>query len=794
VPTYGSGIFANRKAELSAYDAFASDESGDARVLIFRAGPAVGKTALLRHLAGRVDKGTIAVTTRCDLDDSAAIANMLKSRRNRRFDCLIGSFLETVGAPALLASVGFTSLYGVPLVAHAVITGIVGIGAGMALTNASSVTIERIGRLLRSFPRPPVTFFIDDAHLKPQAMIQLLEAFAFAEDCRHVRFVLSYQEPNAQMPLQEFRRQLRLPGATTLQSEIGPVDEAFVKAVFETRGDVRDEGYYGQLARRIVGNVWALDSIVEGREPNTIDAPPAPIEVFILRLLLSAEQPLHRSDLRLMALRSATVMPGDVAGIDAAVDALRVDGFVELQPLGNSDVQVALVARNTGTVQRIAAEASDNLVARRDLYGFYRDMRSTKTTRQSESTVTSLLYRLARELDPAAVPRLAQDMVNAAMHMGSLQDAQMYIQAASSGSGHLTLHDRFVRIAFYVSVQEYQAAKAVLDEIDRDDFENYRVLRVLDAVALNRMREHASSEVRIDRLLNEDSSLEEKATLVAYKVGGLLHEEKYREARAVFEDWQSRLRRAKNQPYLLRNCAAAYMFGPEPDLKLAQDMLERTLIAFRRSNDGFGVATTTCNLGVVRAYQGALPMALELFSQSYGNLTTIGLQHVQEAGTNLGTALLLTGDYDAAETHLLKLLEVMDDDFPRLVAECDLAMLELRRGVGAEAQRRTERILRSTIAVRLIDASRRARLTAAIVAGSIGDATQAEAHLWSAESLRGGSETAPEIRRAIKSGELNSSTALRYYPAEYLQYWSLNPLKFLPSEALTPQAVLHDVA
>jgi hypothetical protein len=69
-----------------------------------------------------------------------------------------------------------------------------------------------------------------------------------------------------------------------------------------------------------------------------------------------------------------------------------------------------------------------------------------------------------------------------------------------------------------------------------------------------------------------------------------------------------------------------------------------------------------------------------------------------------------------------------------------------------------------------------------------------ERYLRDAEQLGGAAAEVARIRRAAGVASLTAENAVAFYPHEYLQYWSQNPLKMLPAETLTPQAKFNDVA
>jgi tetratricopeptide (TPR) repeat protein len=238
------------------------------------------------------------------------------------------------------------------------------------------------------------------------------------------------------------------------------------------------------------------------------------------------------------------------------------------------------------------------------------------------------------------------------------------------------------------------------------------------------------------------------------------------------------------------------MWGDGKDLPRAEATLDEASRLFKIARDGFGIATTRCNLGVVKAYLGDLAAAEKLFRKSFDELSIFGTQHIEESGTNLGTILLLRGRDDEARRHLAKLLSVIEMDFPRALAECTMAVLELRGGQPRIAQDRIRRLTaRVDKDVRMREASTRVRLTAALVESLTNDDPEVGRRLV-AEAAEYSPE-APELLKiedVVTKGTATVENLRDLYPHEYLQYWSQNPLKVLPAEALTAQTIFHDVA
>jgi hypothetical protein len=720
-------LFANRAFELAEVRDLLTNQHDPKRVLIFRTSKATGSTSFLKHAVKLAGPKDIAVYSDFWSEGPADLADSFKDKRHRRWRCRLGSFIdEARPLAALLSKMALISSAGLSMSEKIGATALFGLGEGIVLPQYPSSTIERILRGLTAWPRPPVVFLIDNAQQKPREVLALLDACVVEKHYGHARFVLTYSDAEEKLSFKEFRKRLPFLSNAVIEGHFMPIDADFVFEIASTRGLVLDSTECQLLAHRSGNDMWTLTSLLDGHsrsEPVEAveDSALSRIAEFTLRLLLIAEQPLRRSDVRLLGLRSQMVIDEELAGLDEAIEDLRRRHLVEQTALEGSDAVIVLAAQSEPSIRTIAQQMPENLIARRDLYDYFRTVVAVGSMRHAPSSSAALLYRLARVVDPAAVPALAQRMVEVAMGQGSFDDAKQYIDVARPSDGIMSLHDQFVQIAFFVSVQEYERAREVLGLIPRPDFERYRILRILDAVALNRIRSHRDSDRRLDELLREESSVEEKCLLVSYKIGGLLHEERYEEALAIFVEWRRSLRRAGNYPYFLRNSGAVYMWGSGKNLSTAEDILTEAIADFTQLGDGFGIATTQCNLGVVKAYRGDLPSAETLFRDSFDALSTLGIQHVQEAGTNLGTVLLLRGRIPDARDHLNRLLAVMDMDFPRTIAECDMAILDLLSHREQAAKQRMRGLSSVVADVRIRDASRRVWLTAAIVEAVLGE-------------------------------------------------------------------------
>jgi len=787
--------FANRSTEIARFRKFAVTREPCKRVIIFRASKASGASGFLRHLAANQDKAGFSIYMDMAAGGVSQLADLLKESREQRFLCRVGNFLQA-GPIASLASkllaIGASTL---PLFWRTGATALIGIGEGIMVTPFPSSITSRICKMALSWPKPEIYFFLDNAQKKAAEILQLAGACAADEHYAHVRFVLAITDETEGDPnYLDFRKRLPFRPSAIEEETFQPIDARFVAAISAINElDFQSEDC-DKLASLAGNDMWQLWGYLDGARAAAEPAELGQMSQFLLRLLCVADQPLRKSDMRLLAHLSDQIVDTQ-PDFDASLEELHRLRLVEFNLTEDgSDNLVVLTTNSAMPIRELKKKDIANLAVLRDLYEFFSEAERIKSPRHSDAALAQLLYRLASDIDPAALPMRAQTLVRIAMSQGSIADAKRYIEIAQRKQGVPSLHDLFVQIALFVSLQDFVRAKAVLDDIPRAEFERYRILRILDAVALNRVRDHDASNRQIDRLLKNGASDEEKALLVSYQIGGLLHQERWQDAVSALDAWASPLQRAANYPYFLRNAAAVHMLKPEKDLPAAKRMLDQALRAFVANKDAFGEATSLCNYGVVLAYAGETEAAERHFRQSYSRLSILGTQHIQESGTNLGTALMLLGHYERAQQHMIKLLPMMELNYPRVVTETNLAMLEMRLDRKFVALDRIRALIVAADEIKILDCARHVRLAGALIEHVAGHAIRSAGLLDEVEKLGGLIPELPQIREATSAGRLDAVEAFELYREDWMQYWSQNPLQMLPAATLTPQSEFDHVA
>lgn len=786
--------FANRTVEIAEFRQFAALPDRSKRVIFFRTGKASGTSEFLRHLATTGERPAIYVYMDMMTGGIAQLADALKEKRSRSVIYRIGDFLQAGPISAMfskalaIASIGLSPLARIGAVV------LTGIGEGILIEPFPSLSTSRICRMAATWPKRDIYFLLDNAQKKAHEIIQLSQACSSEKHYSNVRFVLAItDETEGDLPYADFRRRLPFRSSDIVEGQFRPVDAEFVAALAKTRGINLEHPDCEKLAELAKNDLWVLLGYIDDSHAQVGSSQLNQTSKFLLRLLLAAEQPLRRSDMRLLVLRSDQIVT-DSDQFEQSLNELQRRRLIEASPSEDGDRLVSLISDSAAPVRDLKQSGVANLAVARDLYEFFTEAERIGSLRHSESAIVHLLYRLAQDLDPAAVPARAQRLVDVAMSQGSLGDAERYIDIARRKHAVPSVHDLFVQVALYVSLQDYHSAKEVLDQIAGSEFNRYRVLRILDAVALNRTRLHAESNQKIDSLLRESSSSEEKALLVSYKISALLHEEQWDFALDVYNSWKDRLRVAGNFPYFLRNAAAVYMLSPNQDLPAAEKVLGEAIRLFIKSGDAFGEATTRCNYGVVEAYSGEIESAERNFRRSYNCLSIFGTQHIQESGANLGTALILLGQLDRARVHMTKLLPMMETNYPSIVTETNLAMLDMATGRQSQGLARLRALAGTASEVKILDCWRHVHLAAALVENVAGNSGHAMSLVDKIELKGGPSRTLSRIRTALANGTLSPEAALGLYRTDWMQYWSQNPLKMLPVSCLTSQPELHSVA
>ncbi|HEX2076256.1 MAG TPA: hypothetical protein VHG08_01055 [Longimicrobium sp.] len=772
--------FVNRNLEKQSVRDFCEGAAAARkRCLIVRTTRDVGMTFFLRYLERTASDGWFAVYADCGSSDPEVIFrkffDRLEDRKLLRWRALnpfreLGDAIIRFGSAMLLPSPVATTVG--PLTAAVV--------PKVATTAYASTASERFAKLITSGNwRQPVLFLVDNAQeIKPQSL-HILNT-VYAQRYNHIRFVLSFVgDADKQAAFEEFHRRLRAFGLGVESIDFPPPDERFIGELASALQAPLPPEEYSALLRTSERSLSHIISFLQRDRPRK--EPITPLEQEILRYLLVAGQPLRRDDILTLALRSprVAVPQGEVQNAISALDGKKLV-IVRTHYLGD---ELEIAPGQTRTVREVLPEFAD-LVAAQELYAYFSKIAEVKSPRHSESAYGALLYKLAKQVDPEAVSRRAFELVRISLGQADLAAAEHYIKAATGGQSARSVSDLYTLVAFQVSTQNYQPALETLDQLGPGYWQGVRTLRIIHAIALNRVRAHADSDAEIEALLTEPATTDEEfALLTSYRVAGLLHEGKLVRARQVFERALRRIRSARNRGYALRNCAAVYFWGERRDLMRADATLAEATHVFRSQDDAFGVYTTLNNRGALLGEESSpresAVHALPAFQESFESLAVFGTQHLEEVGANVGVALLLTGEVEKAATHLQKVTAFASIDFPRVIMESALAFTQVVSGEADAARERMRQLTGRVAEVNLPAATYHANLNAAVVEAATGRRdgrfeayVQATAHTgyW------GGGGSLNHVMSGAAAGAITPEVLPDFLSYDYFQYWSQNPL------------------
>lgn len=778
--------FVDRTAEKAVVDDFCRGRLGETkRCLIFHGQRDVGTTFFLQHLEQGRKEEAFTVYADCRSSDPEVIFRaffaQLEQRPLLRLFALspvkeIGTFiLQAVGA-----FLSYVPVWGRPAG--------VAIGTalpGMAFTPYSSVSSERFSKLVTSGRwKRPVLFLVDNVQeIKPQSLNILRTVFS--DDYRHVRFVLCFLDggADAKTKLADFQTRLVAMGIDVETRSFPPPDDYFLKELATTIPANLTLEQRQSILKQAENRVSRILKALHDGEKVGV-APFSPVETELLRYLVVAAQPLQEADLVALTVRSSRVA-GSPKDCHASISRLLEDGWVvPLAGYGARSIEPSAGA--VSHIREAITNSAFDVVAAQELYRYFCDVQDRRSVRHAATAYGALLYRLARQLDPAAVQQRAFDLVRISLGQGDLEAARQYVLDAIAAETHST-SDMYTLLAFHVSVQEYAEAATILQALE-SVLAGDRTLRVIHAVVENRLRRNTVANDEIDSLVAGGASAEEWALLVSYKVAGLLHEERFHEAVTAFEGGKENFRHARNRGYALRNCAAAFFWDPTRDMQRAEEMLDEAMSLFEHQGDHFGYLTTLNNKGALAGRADDFNPrghALAAFQEAFNGLSVYGVHHLEEAGANLGICLFLAGEIDKSARHLRKMLDIASFDFPRVLMESALAFSEAIGGDVAGARARMAELVGDVWKVNLKEPIFRAKVNAAALEAMVGDRAKFDDYACSISTCGYSERTSLDhVIQGARIGDITSKTLPQYFSYDFFQYWSQNPLTVYSPPAL----------
>lgn len=791
----------DREADLQALNSFLGAREPNApRCLVYRTRRATGLTHFLRHR--ELSNGSDLLSVYIDLERNQqinAIFSSLKERLAQRYpwrwriwDLRLHwkqRFFQAVRPilGLLIPSWGSLASETLGVVAQTPIF----------ISPYASKPAAEFASLARHLSRKyTILILVDNCQQIDSASMDIFET-TFSTTYYNVRYVLGFvDEGSSPEDFEEFLTRIEATGLPLRSERFEGPNAQLVRALARTRGITLSSIQARELAEEAGHHVHRILAAINrcGTSPDRRPEPPhEPLAEQVLGLLRVAGQTLYESDVQAILVRSPEVHFESIEEIQATLERLAARGWVELKRLDVGDRAIALLASSTPPLPKSLRTPAKRLAFADALYRYFCHVEGS-SARHSRAEIHSMLFRLAKEVDPDSVPHRAQQLLDSAMKMGSISGARALIDSAPKITDLRHFYDYVVRVGLLISIKEYDAALVALRNPPLPQWAAERICRVLEAVCLNRCRYHEESLQRIAELLPETPTLEEEALLLSYKISGLLHQQQPVAAREVFEGARPRLEPAENYAYFLRNGAAAL---PSPEaLRITSSAKE----IFRHRADYFGAWTAVANTGSFLAGLGELEEAQDRFKRAFDGLAVFGIHHLEEAGCNFGLVQLLSGEWSEAVQHLERFLSYARARMPRLYAQMHLAAAFAAMGQRERALERLEEADATFAQVAVKTARQRYATNGALIAllaGAARDELDRRVLRARSEPHQVDRASTERVLQLIEGGGADERGASlppkevlhQYYSCGWLQYWSQNPLQVHPKLLLPIETV-----
>lgn len=798
--------FVDRATELAGLQGFLEQPHDDVPLCrLYQAPPASGFTSFLRQFLRSCPTETIVLYADGANEVSNNLFFQIISCLRIRHPALFTEFKESVrrrmgtsrGREILKAAFQCIPYFG-PLtgkVSEEILD-----GAVVSASDFPSVVAEVVCEYLAELRRR-VVFLIDNAQALDAWSMDLVRGTA-SRGYSHLSYAVGYVARSSRnFGADELAVRFESTGYGVQQVVFQRPNLEFLKELASALNQPLDELLASRLLHESHGDIYRLLASLRRREVtgNTDlelhEERISPLQAEILSFLSIARQGLRVSDLIALCTNSPHLFVADLNDMTSAIQELDRRLLVMRTGLPDGDELISLRAHGSPAVIAISEDRARRTVLTDQLYRFFSAIVEHGTGRHGASETVPLLYRLAKEVEPCRVPSLARSVLHISLCAGSVEGARGFVAEATDDQEATSFVDYFLLVIFHISVREYGRALALLERPPAAEWRRHRFFSILQAICLNRTRQHTDADAMIDRLLADRTTPAEKVVLVSFRISGRLHENDIEGAQKIFHQWRETLEQAPNFGYLLRNAAAAYRAGE------ALPLLNQSLSCFRDQADTFGFHTTLNNRGAKWAELHSWELAQHDFARAQARLELFGVNHLHIVENNLGLCAIYLGRLDTAEKHLRRSLLLAQTTMPSVYASLNLALFYALTGRSDASREATER-WREAVANATFDRKRqkyfvnRGLLDAYLQrprATLLEAAASAEQHPDRYDP--GITQRAVVAIRAAARGvrQIDGPTLLALWSPCLLQYWYQNPLELFPEDVLSSHAVRHDV-
>lgn len=361
---------------------------------------------------------------------------------------------------------------------------------------------------------------------------------------------------------------------------------------------------------------------------------------FIIVCMQACKSPLRKTDLAQVAMNLAELSHIETCSeLDKVVSTLEQQCIIKPAYGNNGEIFIHLISNSYFT--RLE-EVRNYLRICSNLYRYFERCYQHSDV-HPKSELILLLYNLSGIVDQSSSSHWARQLVRVSMRMGNTEVAYRQIGRVIDIERPKTKDDLIIDVSLKFMCKRYSKVYELLTKLENRDFvSSNRYLRALEALSLNRCRQHDSSNTLIDTLVNTSSSIDEQCILISAKLSNLIHQNFINDARLIFRETKPLFLRSKFFPYFLRMSPSIH--GPQEG---KWDLI-RAYKLFKNNNDHFGTYTTLSNIGLLFLELSRVRSALTILCRSREELIIYGPHHSIHVKNNIGIARVFQGNFDDA--------------------------------------------------------------------------------------------------------------------------------------------------
>jgi len=786
---------ADRESEVDSLNNFLDTDQVKPNFRLLISSPRSGLSTVLRYCAKQRMKREISVYVDGGQQNMNAVFSQFALSLHANYPEIwkrFQKFQRTYAGKPLSRDIALAATTSIPYLGSPVVRSLEATSTALPISHYPTAAAELICAFIVSLSSDHgISLFIDDVQQLDRSSRQLLRT-TIGRSYRRLRYIAGYVErpSNKNQSLQDFKLEMDELGYSLTIDNFQPPQQDFVERYAIKLGLSISSREAGMIAVASQGDIYRIRAALEANSPGSQGSlTVSPLGRSILGYLVAARQALRESDLNTLITNDESVHLSDDEHWRCELCELESLNLVSKSYLPDGDKLIEPFVGWQFLEEASQSKPTIQLHHQTRLYRYFCKIERW-SDRHSKSEILPLLFRLAKIVDPGEIPKWTNQIIRISLQMGAMTLAEEFVErSTTTEDGRLKdKYDFLTRLAFLMSSKSYSKILKLLEETERDEWKQDRLVEVFTAIALNRCREHTKAEKRLGKLCESAKSPEELVLLLSYRIVNLVHSNKVADGHSLFVQFKADVESASNFGYFLRN--GAEVVAPED----AIDILEKALEVHQVNDDDFGWATTCCNLGAKLAQSGRAEEGLIKAIKSYERLEVFGVKHLKIAVANIGHSQLYLGHLGAAEESFRRALNLFKGGLPQVYTLLNLSATLALQGKGSEALEVLGPLVDRVATARVDRVRQKTFHNAAVISywlGSSEDEISALCGLSLRYPDRRDSSFTGRVMRNISKksfGTVELSDFLTMYSPCSLLYWYQNPLEGLPAYLLSGEA------